>query len=125
MAHLAVVRDGVVVKMPSEFQFGLLQEFALLSSASLSLQPFCHLFQFCSILLSGGLPFHFEVAVACVSAVMREAEEVKCLRPLSTAPRPFFSEPTELQQSRLGCFQLQMKLRQPFPNSLRNLAASS
>ena len=44
MAHGAVVRDGVVVEVPFKFQFGLLQEFALLSAASLSLQPSFHLF---------------------------------------------------------------------------------
>ena len=63
IAHLSVVRDRVVVQMPIQFQFGLLQEFSLLSATTLSLQPSFHLFQFRAVLLPGGLPFHFEVAV--------------------------------------------------------------
>src|SRR5258705_11663263 len=53
-----------------------------------------------------------------VSAVMCEAEKVECPRPRTTSPGPFFSEPSELHQSRLCCFQLQMKLSQSFSHCL-------
>ena len=43
LAHPAIVRDGVVVEMPCEFQFGLLQECALFATAALLFQPFFHL----------------------------------------------------------------------------------
>src|ERR1700693_2265040 len=99
--------------MPGEFQFGWLQELAFLEAAPLPLQPFFRLFQLGAILLPRGLPFHFEVPVTRVPAIMREAEEIKRLRPLPTTPRALFGESSELQQSRLGWFLLQMKLRQP------------
>ena len=50
---------------------------------------------------------------------MREAEEVKRLWLLPTSLGSFFSEPSKLQQSRLCCFQFQMKLCQPFSQFLK------